>query len=149
LRQLYNSEKQCLIKKGYKLSHKSLYPNNLERQKVGLVDNRFHHSTIAAVQDCREYEETAMFLEIIKKWWDTVTTKSTFLGVMKRNDWSGPISDINDEKVIFLKTFVSWIQNWNLQCQQNICTGLYKDTFEALERSIKVLIDLIHYSLET
>lgn len=65
LRTVYDSEKHLIVKKAYKLNYKSLYPSNLERQKVYLVDNIFHHSTIASMKDFN-YSDIAHFLEIIR-----------------------------------------------------------------------------------
>jgi hypothetical protein len=72
---------QCiLVKKPFKLNNKSLYPNNIERQNVRLVDNVFHYSTIAALKENCEYTETVSFMETIRKWWDIVNTKNPLKG---------------------------------------------------------------------
>jgi hypothetical protein len=51
LRQIHNNEKNILVKKAFKLNDKSLYPNNIERQNVRLVDNVSRYSTIAALKE--------------------------------------------------------------------------------------------------
>ena len=48
LRDLYSSEKNQVIRKAYKLNSKTLYPTSFERQKVLLLINILHDSTIAA-----------------------------------------------------------------------------------------------------
>ncbi|KAJ4437015.1 hypothetical protein ANN_17147 [Periplaneta americana] len=51
LKQLYHCGNNVspLLKPAHKLNHKSLYPSNLERQKVSLVCNIFHESTYSAL----------------------------------------------------------------------------------------------------
>jgi hypothetical protein len=60
--------KQTVYGKMFKLNHKRLYPSNIERQNVALVDNIFHCSTIAALKEFSKYKETAIFVEIIRTW---------------------------------------------------------------------------------
>jgi hypothetical protein len=149
LRQIHNNEKNILVKKAFKLNNKSLYPNNIERQNVRLVDNVFHYSTIAALKENCEYTETVSFMETIRKWWDIVNTKNSFKGIKKKkNEWSGPIYNVDDPKVQYLSKFVSWVKQWALLCDEKICIDLTKDTFSAIERSTEVLICLVTYSLE-
>jgi hypothetical protein len=76
IRDFYTEECGSLVKKAYKLNHKTLYPSNIERQNVLLVDNVFHASTIAALHSCDEYKETAVFLQVIREWWDIMNVKS-------------------------------------------------------------------------
>lgn len=41
--------KSIIIKKGYKLNYKTVYPSTLERQKLALVCNILHESNVAAL----------------------------------------------------------------------------------------------------
>jgi hypothetical protein len=86
LREFYKNEKCLLVKKANKLNCKTVFPNTFERQKVLLVDNRFHHSIIAALTSESEFKDTAYFLNIITKWWDVVNSKRVIKGVLKIND---------------------------------------------------------------
>lgn len=144
LRTFHKNEIGNVIKKAYKLSNKALYPTTFERQNVNLVDNIFHESTIAALKTVPEYLDTAIFLSIIKRWWDIVNTKCTVKGLVKRNSWATPIFHVNDQKIHFLRNFVVWVGKWKA-LKYN--AGLSKDTFEALERCTKTLLMFADYAL--
>uniref|UniRef100_A0A6P7GTB0 Uncharacterized protein LOC114346153 n=1 Tax=Diabrotica virgifera virgifera TaxID=50390 RepID=A0A6P7GTB0_DIAVI len=101
LRTLYQLEINYLTKRAYKLNHKSVYPNNFERQKVSLVENIFHETTIAALRSCSIYTDTASFLEIIRNWWSIINVKTKFKGQAKRNDLATPIFSDSDSKLVF------------------------------------------------
>ena len=148
LRIIHDYEKNLLIKQAFKLNNKTVYPSSIERQNVSLVDNLFHRSTIAALKEIDDYNETVDFVEIIRNWWDIVNSKSVIAGKIKRNEYSGPIHDLNDSKLKYLKQFVYWIRKWRELTDSNVGVGLTKDTFAAIERSTAVLIDLVSYSFE-
>jgi hypothetical protein len=112
------------------------------------VDNVFHRSTIAALKEIEDYAETADFVEIIRNWWDIVNSKSVIVGKIKRNEYSGPIHDLNDPKLQYLRQFVLWIREWRLLTESNVGVGLTKDTSAAIERSTTVLVDLVLYSFQ-
>ncbi|VEN43153.1 unnamed protein product [Callosobruchus maculatus] len=143
LRDLYKLEINKTTKRAFKLNEKSLYPNNLERQNVTLVDNIFHESTIAALQSCSIFGGTASFLQIIRNWWSVVNVKSNFKGQIKRNVLATPILSVSEDKLNFLKKFVEWLDAWH---QSPTSKGLTQDTYNALKRSTLVLIEIIKYS---
>lgn len=145
LRDAYDSEKHLVVKKAYILNYKAMYPTNLEKQKVYLVDNIFHHSTIAAMRDFK-YNETADFLEIIRNWWDIVNNTSTFKGCVKLNQFARPVtSDSNDFRVSYLQNFLLWVDKW----ESLVTNGhLTKDTFAALRQSTLVFLELVKYSFQ-
>lgn len=144
LRKQYTDESKLQIRQAYKLCHKSLYPGNLDRQKVYLVDNIFHDSTISALQRKENHKETAEFLEIIRKWWSIVNVKSFTKGNRKRNEWCDPIFGLNDKKLFFLKSFLKWLESW-----KNIAiSGLTIDTHKAIHKSTESMIALIEKSFE-
>jgi hypothetical protein len=66
-----------------------------------------------------------------------VNTKNTLEGIKKKNEWSGPIYNVNDPKVLFLLKFVSWVKKWALSRNEKICGGLTKDTFLLLKGARK------------
>lgn len=142
LRTQYKAEVNLQIRQAYKLCHKSLYPGNLDRQKVYLVDNIFHDSTISALQCQDDFKETADFLEIIRKWWSIVNVKSNTKGIRKRNEWCDPIFAANDKKVLFLKSFLEWLENW----QKIGIAGLTSDTHKAIHRSTQCIVEIIEKS---
>ena len=116
------------------MNHKTLYPNNLERQNVTLVDNIFHYSTIAAE-----------FCEIVRKWWDIVNTKSTLKGRFKRNELCQPVSSDTDIRFQFLENFVAWLNIWK-ESENNV-GSLTKDTCDALLITTKSIMSLVKISL--
>lgn len=148
LRNLYKHKCDDLIKTAYKLNYKSLYPSNLERQKVSLVCNVFHETTYCALKT--EFEAnsgivssagTHEFIKIILDWWSIVNTKSKF----KKDHLSGPFCSITDGRLQFLNQFLLWLDKW-----KTLGVGcLTKDTLSALYQSTFVLIKFINYSLTT
>lgn len=81
LRQLYEREKSSVIKYGHKLSYKSLYPSNIEKQKVSLVLKVFNDANIAAINhffgdSILGTWKSICFIKIIIKWWNIVNVKS-------------------------------------------------------------------------
>lgn len=44
-------KRNSLIKKAHKLNFTIIFPNNFEKQKVSLVENFFHETTIVGLQD--------------------------------------------------------------------------------------------------
>ena len=57
-----------------------------------------------------------------------------------------PISDINDDRLIFLEKFAHWLEIWKDDAQQ--VNKLTKDTFGSLIFSSKSLIQLTLYLLD-
>lgn len=143
---LYNKEKNSIVKKAYKLNYKSVNPTNLERQKVHLVDNIFHHSTIASAKD-ENLHDTAHFLEIIRNWWDIVNNRSTVKGMIKRNNMSEPIksSSGTDERILFLNNFLIWLRKWHSFDSNG---HLSAETYNALYQSTVVLVSIIDYCFQ-
>ncbi|CAH1978417.1 unnamed protein product [Acanthoscelides obtectus] len=143
---IYEKEKCLLTKQAYKLNFKSLYPSTLERQKVHLADNVFHQSTISALKCVPEYQDTADFVEIIRKWWDIVNTRDVLKGTIKRNDWCKPFESISDERIHFLEQFVVWLDKWHKIENNN--GHLTNETFQAIKQSTYVLIEIIKYCFQ-
>lgn len=87
LRDLYKSdcETNKLLRKAYKLNKQSLYPSSFERQKVPLVLNIIHPSTIAALKESSVVDEkgdTANFLELWKIWFAIINNRSVINGII-------------------------------------------------------------------
>lgn len=151
IRNIYHSEENSLAKQAFKLTYNSLYPSIFERQKVILADNIFHSSTRAALIN-KSIVDTTEFIEIIRKWWDIVNNRCFIKGICKRNEYSTPFKreDFHldlDEKLKFLKKFISWLDKWHTL--QNYNGKLCNETYQALRQSTVVLIALIKYCFET
>ena len=116
IRNLYanHSHASNLISTACKLNYKTVYPNNLDRQKVMLVENLFHDTTIAALKTSNlDSASTSDFLDIINKWWHIVNVKSFTKGLCKRDINQTPFICCNDDRMQFLKQFCDWVSNWN------------------------------------
>lgn len=142
-RDVYEDEKNSTIKQAFKLNYKTIYPSNLERQKVYLVDNLFHRSTIACLKTKPECEGTVQFLEIIRHWWDIVSLRSTLKGLQTKNCWRKPFENRDDPRFQFLKNFIMWLEKWHTIPNNN--GHLSNETYSALHQSTTVLIELLVY----
>lgn len=147
LRDIYEKEKNLLVKTAPKLNFKSMYPSTLERQKVSLALNVWHESTVAAVRKHMndEMDHTAVFLEIIRKWWSIMNIQSQFEYIGKRYDMQKPFESSEDERFIFLKTFVEWLRRWKPVPKNG---GFFTiETYTALLRQTVVMIQFLEYAL--
>jgi len=105
LKNIYKAEQNSLVEMAPKLSYKSLYPTNLERQQVSLVLNVFNEYNVQALihhgsdQAC----QTADFVRLICAWWRIVNVKHSLKGVFKRDylSWQFRTQWIRDS--IFLR----------------------------------------------
>ncbi|KAJ6648097.1 hypothetical protein Bhyg_03322 [Pseudolycoriella hygida] len=100
IRDKYHSEKRFMIKKAPKLSMKSLYPTNFERQKVSLALNVFHPMTIAALSQNNDNPDTAEFMEIIYVWFTIMNNRSVIKGVKERSKWAKTIESSDEYESI-------------------------------------------------
>ena len=80
---IYHMEKESILKDGYKLTWKSLFPNNIDRQNVKLAFKVFDRTTIAALEvlgphtsKLQHWEGTAQFISIVLKFWNIVNVKN-------------------------------------------------------------------------
>ncbi|XP_054707693.1 uncharacterized protein LOC129217416 [Uloborus diversus] len=119
LKKLHELEYVNLVKFGHGLTLKSLNPTNIERQNVKLVLNIFNEFVIEALNTLGEkhalphFQGTAMFIEIILKWWWVVNVKTPNKGNRLKNSFMYPLIDAeNDERVSFLKDFLQWLDIW-------------------------------------
>lgn len=144
---MYKRESNLLIKAAPKLSHKTLYPNTFERQKVSLVANVFHETTVSALHKY-ECTGTAYFVKIILMWWYIVNTKRPLTHILKLNELQQPFSDIQDKRLIYLTNFLSWLTRWKELADENSLSGcLTSDTYNALYHCTFVLKEIIVYAL--
>jgi len=101
---VYEKEKNLLIKKAPKLNKKTISPSSFEKQQVSLATNIFDEKTTSALEFYGHYE-TAKFLNYIRQWYFIMTNRSTLKGVMKRDIFRDPIRSPQDHQVLFLKDF--------------------------------------------
>ena len=144
LKELYKGEKNTLVKTAHKLSFKSLYPSNLERQQVSLALNIFNEFNVAALEMKTDEtcKQTACFIRVITAWWRIVNVKQSHKGVQKRDVLSFPISEPGDERLKFLEHFAEWLQSWG--SGDDGC--LTRQTFRALHHTCVGLVRLAKYA---
>ncbi|KAH7953495.1 hypothetical protein HPB49_009563 [Dermacentor silvarum] len=116
IRDLHSKECDQLLKYGYGLSRKALYPLSLERQDVKLALQIFNDylpealRALGAKHNLFSFEATATFVEIILKWWKIVNVKTPWKGERLRDHFQQPVLSIdNDPKIDFLHMFLKWL----------------------------------------
>ena len=118
IRDLYEMERGAPLRKAYKLSDKVLSPTNIERSNVLLADSLFHEPTIHSLQyygseGNERVLQTAAYLEIIRKWSNTLNVKSQYETQWTRDRDREVISKENRETVLgYLNSFPEWLTEW-------------------------------------
>ena len=89
---MHNMERGDPAKLAYKLTDRVLHPSVLERVDVGLAAAATDQSTSAALRyfagnkpGCEEFKDTAVFLELFRKWFDSCNVKSPLMW-LRMND---------------------------------------------------------------
>lgn len=147
--EIYNIELGKSVKIAHRLSDKVLAPASIEKSNVSLADSIFHESTIAALQfyavrnNNPEYNHTANFLKLIRRWWNLLNIKSEFSGQAKLDANREPINSSNLDRLQFLKSFVTWLQDWENSDKH----GLSKETFLCAKQTSSSMAELIPYLL--
>ena len=132
LRELYELEKSKSSKMAHKLNEKVLNPKPIEKTNVKLADAAFHESTINALKyyssrGYEHFEDTAIFLQYIRDWFNTVNVKSSDYGKRKRDERRNPIRrESIDEDLAYLVKMLDWLQRWNDDAE---IRGLTQATF--------------------
>lgn len=153
IRDLHSKECDQLLKYGYGLSRKALYPSNLERQDVKLALQIFNDylpealRALGAKHNLFSFEATATLIDIVLKWWKIVNLKTPWKGERLRDQFQQPVLSIdNDPKIAFLHMFLKWLDEWK---NKGLDKGtLTKETHAALEHTTYALIELARYSFE-
>ena len=146
---IYNIELGKSVKIAHRLCDKVLNPASIEKTNVSLADSFFHESTIAALQfyavknNRPEYNHTANFLKLIRRWWNLLNIKSTYTGQAKLDANREPINSSKLHRLVFLKSFVSWLENWESSDKQ----GFSKETFLCAKQTSSSMVGLIPYLL--
>ena len=117
IRMLYNSERDSLAKLAPRLTSKSCYPSNLERQNVKLVLKVVHESTIVALaiqneQRCTTFKsKTSDFFGILLSLWKIFNVNMPYKRVRLCDPMSKPLTS-NDDRFILLTRIVYWLDAW-------------------------------------
>jgi hypothetical protein len=153
LKELHNLECNSLIKFGYKLTFKALFPSNLERQNVNLVLQLFNEFVAQALIELGEkyelqhFQDTADFITIILTWWHICNVKFISKGSRLNNIYQKPLTfDENDNSIIFLSKFLDWLDEWD---KMSCTTGMFsKETHAALKVTVNGIIQISKYCKE-
>ena len=115
IRVLYKEEQRSVAKTAHRLTAKSCWPSNLERQNVGLALRIFNDSTSAALQLKRSKKElsvqTSEFISLITRIWKIFNVGTPNKGVRLNDTDSQPLRN-NDTRFIFLSRVVEWLDFW-------------------------------------
>lgn len=110
LKSLHQLEHDKLLKFGYSLTLKALFPKTIERQNVKLALKIFNPFVAQALLEfgtnIEGSQETADFIKIILTWWKIVNVKTLLKGKRFNDIYQEPIvcNNIEDPKLVFLNT---------------------------------------------
>jgi len=146
---LYELEKGKPIKYAHKLRKNFLNPKSIEKVSVKPASAIFSESTSGALRiygkdERSQWNDTAIFIEIITKLWNVLNVKTTSIGKRKRDPSKDVISSILDWKIEYLEQFCNFLENW-----KRAGKGLTKETFFALSSTISSIIQLSIYLLSS
>lgn len=153
IREAYKLEYDQLLRYGYTLSRKALYPSSLERQNVKLVLQIFNDFLPQALRSLSEKhtflfpEETASFIDIVVKWWKIVNVKAPYKGKRLKDLFQEPVFPSEDDpKVSFLYKILDWLDSWK---EMNLDSGmLTKETHASLHQTTHALVEISRYCFE-
>ena len=116
-----------------------------------LVLRLFCDSTIAALktlgptnQRLPNWKGTVQFVTLILKFWNIVNVKSLFKGQRKRLDDANPIRDLNDSRISWMVSFVSWLENWKTYSNTNNTACLTNETYTALRHTVNTMVYMLY-----
>ena len=114
LKELYNIELGKAQKLTYKLSHKVLHPQSIDKTNVKLSGAVFHESTANgldyyAANGYPHFKDTAEFVNIVKNWFNCVKVKTPDYGIRKTDTILEPVHQNNKKsKFAFLQSYSKW-----------------------------------------
>ena len=116
VRLLFKTEHN-VAKTAHRLTVKSCWPSNLERQNVGLALRVFNGSTAAALQLHATREnlssQTSEFISLITNIWKIFNVNTPNKG-FRLNDTNSMSLRNNDVSFSFLSKVVEWLDNWKM-----------------------------------
>lgn len=152
IKKLHELEYDKLLKFGYSLNLKALFPSSLERQNVKLSLKIFNSFVVEALRHfgsrIPHSRDTADFVNIITIWWKIVNVKTPFKGKHKRDIYQEPIikkqlTDIElDPKIEFLEKMLSWLDTWE---PSSFSKTLTRQTRTALSHTLHGLLEITKY----
>ena len=110
LQELYELEHGMFPKMAHKLIDNVLHPQSIEKTNVSLADAAFHKSTMNALNyyaknGYQHFEDTAVFIKIMRDWFNALNVKSVDYGTKTCDERRKPIrQEHNSEQLSFLRS---------------------------------------------
>ena len=147
IRLLFRSEQNSVAKLAHRLTAKSCWPSNLERQNVSLAQRIFNESTAAAltIQNSSRTEfksDTAEFITIISNLWKIFNVNTPNKGTRLKDVFSHPLVN-NDPIFCYLDRIVDWLERWKDIPEKK--GKLSAQTFTSLRHSCKALPKIVNH----
>ena len=152
LKELYFHESTSCLMTNSKLTYKTIFPNNLEKQKVSLVTDVFSDRTVTALltsektHSSPEAASTAEFLQLVSELWKILNCKRLY----EKDPKKSPLSHTaqGQSAALVLK---KWAARSHLPLPKTVQRqkSLTKDTASALSWTCNCLLDLADHLLST
>ncbi|KFM76813.1 Transposable element P transposase, partial [Stegodyphus mimosarum] len=152
LKNMYEAESGNLLKYGYTISRKALWPTNLERQSVKLALQIFNQQVSQGLKELGvkhnllKFHETSAYIKIFSSWFSIMNVKTPNKGVHSCDEFCKPLVwNESDRKFVFLNNFLDWLIKWK---DMKSDTGrLTKETLSALILTTTCMIELCRYCI--
>ena len=114
-----------------------LQPSTIVRTNVQLVAAATHESTTTALDYYADefakpaFKETATFLRLVRKWFNTCNTKSSHMHKRLNDPARKPVTNTDQESLKFLEEFAEWLGTW--QERRDSCKTIRKGRFMSTE----------------
>lgn len=151
LKRLHELEYDKLLKYGYSLSLKALFPSALERQNVKLALKIFNPYVIQALlqfgTNINLSKDTADFINIILTWWRIVNVKTPHKGQRLNDIYQQPVvaRNLSDPKLEFLNKMLNWLDVWK---SGKFSHRLTSQTHNALSHTVYGMIEITKFCFE-
>lgn len=123
VKKLYELESGNLLKHGYSLSQKALWPSSLEKQNVKLALQLINETVSKSLLTYGEKHKiennsgTSKFIEIFHWWFSIMNVKTPNKGLHWNDNRLNPLTySKNDDNLIFLNRFLDWLERWRGGC---------------------------------
>lgn len=149
LKTLHQLEHDKMLKVGYSLNLKALFPTNMERQNVSLALKVFNpfveQALIQFGAKIDKSKDTADFINTIVRWWKIVNVKTPLKGKRLNDEFQEPLTAatfLSDKKFLFLNHMLNWLEKWKTKSFSNKLTT---QTHTALTHTLYGMTEVIQY----
>ena len=123
IRLLYKSDQHCVVKLAPRLTAKSCYPSNFERQNVNLALKIFDESTVGALTVFANSRSTiksntAEFISHILNIWKIFNVNVPNKDIRLNDEFSKQLG-YNDFRFSFISKAVDWLDCWSSRSEKN------------------------------